>query len=38
MKKNESEAKIIVSSKIGFNANMLTVTPLGYHIKIKIQK
>ena len=38
MKRNESEAKIIVPSKIGFNADMLTVTPYGYDLRIKIQK
>jgi hypothetical protein len=38
MKRNEAEAQIIVPSKIGFNENMLTVTPLRYYLKIKIQK
>ena len=38
MKRNESEAKIIVTSKLGFNADMLSVTPYGYQLKIKIQK
>ncbi len=38
MKKSESEARIIVSSKIGFNEYMLSVTPLGYYFKIQIQK
>ncbi|MFZ4726444.1 MAG: DUF4827 family protein [Paludibacter sp.] len=38
MKRNEAEAQIIVPSKIGFNENMLTVTPLRYYMKIKIQK
>jgi len=38
MKRNYSEAKIIVPSKIGFNANMMSVTPLGYDIKIQILK
>jgi len=38
MKRNESEAKIIVPSKIGFNAEMMSVTPLGYDLLIKIQK
>ena len=37
MRRSGSEAKIIVPSKIGFNANMLTVTPYGYDLKIKIQ-
>jgi hypothetical protein len=36
--KNDAEARIIVTSKIGFNADMLSVTPYGYHLKIKIQK
>jgi len=38
MKKNESEAKLIVPSKLGFNDYMMAVTPLGYDFKIKIQK
>lgn len=38
MKRNESEAKIIVPSKIGFNADLLTVTPKGFDLKIKFQK
>jgi len=38
MKHNESEAKLIVPSKIGFEENMLTVTPLGYDLRIKIQR
>jgi hypothetical protein len=38
MKRNYSEAKIIVPSKIGFNADMLSVTPLGFDIKIQILK
>lgn len=37
MKYTDSEAKIIVPSKIGFNDKMMSVTPLGYHLKIKIQ-
>ncbi|MDO9154739.1 MAG: DUF4827 family protein [Paludibacter sp.] len=38
MKRNESEAKIIVTSKLGFETNMRSVTPLGYRLKIKFQK
>jgi len=38
MKRNESEAKIIVPSKIGFNADLLTVTPMAFDLKIKFQK
>jgi len=38
MKRNNSEAKLIVPSKIGFNADMMSVTPLGFDLKIKIQK
>jgi len=38
MKRNESVAKIIVPSKLGFNADMLSVTPYGYDLRIKIQK
>ncbi|HPC26966.1 MAG TPA: hypothetical protein PK410_05510, partial [Paludibacteraceae bacterium] len=38
MKRNDSEAKIIVPSKIGFSEYMNSVTPLGYDLKIKIQK
>jgi len=38
MKRNETEAKIIVPSKIGFNTDMMSVTPYGYDLKIKIQK
>ena len=38
MKRNDSEAKLIVTSKIGFNEYLKTVTPLGYDFKIKIQK
>lgn len=34
--RNESEAKIIVPSTIGFNADMMSVTPYGYDLKIKI--
>lgn len=38
MKRNESEAIIIVPSKIGFETNMISVTPLGYRLKIQFQK
>lgn len=38
MKKNESQAKLIVPSKIGESQNLRSVTPLGYHLKIQIQK
>lgn len=38
MNRNESVAKIIVPSKLGFNADMLSVTPYGYDLRIKIQK
>jgi len=38
MKRNYSEAKIIVPSKIGFNADMMSVTPLGFDLKIQILK
>lgn len=38
MKRNDSEAKIIVHSKIGFQENWTPATPVGYIIKIRIQK
>lgn len=38
MKRNASEAKIIVPSKIGYNTYLMSVTPLGYDLKIKIKK
>ncbi len=38
MKGNESEAKIIVPSKIGFSTYLNSVTPIGYDLRIKIQK
>lgn len=39
MKRNNSQAKIIVPSKIGFYASDLkAATPYGYELKIKIQK
>ena len=38
MLRNNSEAKLIVPSHIGFNSNMVSVTPLGYDLKIKFLK
>ncbi|NDP19691.1 MAG: DUF4827 domain-containing protein [Paludibacter sp.] len=38
MKRNESVAKIIVPSKIGFKAYWTPATPMRYDLKIKIQK
>jgi len=38
MKRNDSEAKIIVHSKIGFTANQSPATPMAYKLKIKIQR
>lgn len=38
MKYNESEAIIIVPSKIGFQTNMISVTPLAYRLRIQFQK
>ena len=38
MKRNNSEAKIIVPSQIGFQSEMMSVTPLGFDLKIKIKK
>ncbi len=38
MKRNDSEAKLIVPSKLGFSNYLTSVTPLGYELKIKIQK
>jgi uncharacterized protein YcfL len=38
MKRNNSIAKVIIPSKIGLKADMLSVTPYGYLIKIKILK
>jgi len=38
MKRNDSEAKIIVPSIIGIQADMMSVTPYGYYLKIKILK
>jgi len=38
LKRNGSECKLIVPSKIGFNADMMAVTPRGYDLKIKFQR
>jgi hypothetical protein len=38
MKRNDTEAKIIVPSSIGFNADLLTVTPKAFDIKIKFMR
>jgi len=38
LKRLDSEAKLIVPSKLGFNAEMMSVTPLGYDFKIKFQR
>lgn len=38
MKKNEAEAQIIVTSKLGFETYMKDVTPMGYKLKIQFQK
>jgi len=38
LKRNETEAKLIVPSKLGFTDNLTSVTPMGYDLKIKIQK
>jgi len=38
MKRNDSEALLIIPSIIGFNADMMSVTPMGYDLKIKILK
>ena len=38
MKRNDTEAKLIVPSKLGFTENLTSVTPLGYDLKIKIEK
>lgn len=38
MKRNDSEAKIIVPSKINFKSFWDPATPIGYDIKIRIQK
>jgi hypothetical protein len=38
LKRNGAECKIIVPSKIGFNADMMAVIPRGYDLKIKFQR
>jgi hypothetical protein len=38
MKRNDTQAKIIVPSKLGFSTNLTSVTPMGYDLKIKIEK
>lgn len=38
MKHNDSEAKIIVHSKIGFKENWSPATPMAYDLTIRIQK
>jgi hypothetical protein len=38
LKRNYTECKIIVPSKIGFNANMMSVTPMGYDLRIQFLK
>ncbi len=38
MKRNDSEAKLIIPSKLGFSTYLSSVTPLGYDLKIRIQK
>lgn len=38
MKYNNSEAKVIVYSKLGFSQYQNSVTPVGYDLKIRIQK
>ena len=38
LKRNNSEGKLIVPSKIGFNTDMMSVTPQGFDLKIQIQK
>ncbi len=38
MKYDNSEAKFIVYSKLGFSENKNSVTPLGYDMKIRIRK
>jgi len=37
MKREDTEAYLIVPSKIGFNSNMMSVTPMFYDLKIKFQ-
>ncbi len=38
MKRNESVAKIITPSKLGFQSNMQSVIPYGYDLKIQFRK
>lgn len=38
MKNNDSEAKLIVHSKIGFETNWSPATPIAYRLKIRIRK
>ncbi len=38
MKRNDTEAKLIVPSAIGFSTELNSVTPMGYDLKIKFQK
>jgi len=38
MKRNDTEAKLIVPSSIGFSTELNSVTPMGYDLKIKFQK
>lgn len=38
MKRNESQAKIIVTSKLGLESNMQSVTPYGYDLKLQFRK
>jgi hypothetical protein len=38
MKNNDSRAKIIVHSKIGFKENWTPATPIAYELKIRIRK
>lgn len=38
MKNNDSEAKLIVHSKIGFEINWSPATPIAYELKIRIRK
>jgi hypothetical protein len=38
LKRNGAQCKLIVPSKIGFNADMMSVTPRGYDLMIKFQR
>lgn len=38
MKRNETEALLIVPSSIGFNTELTSVTPMAYDLKIKFQR